>query len=203
MSSELKLIDQTEFGIKGNCFSACLATVLGLGIGDVPTFAIGDGGGDGIKIDARARKWLWAQGWDMWPMPVKNWPEWKQYSHPDHYTIVTVPSDLGEGYCHCVIYKGGKLLHNPIPDAKTLEPASHAYVLFPAKPFEAWNIRPSGVWVPEELMSDLISELEAEINNRYPEQYRNHPSTKRRYERDMAVVIKAKAMLKTLQGKDG
>jgi len=34
----MNLIDQTTFGEEGNCFAACVATVLGMRLEEVPDF---------------------------------------------------------------------------------------------------------------------------------------------------------------------
>lgn len=37
---KMKFIDQTKFGVKGNCNAACLATILGLQIEEIPNFCL-------------------------------------------------------------------------------------------------------------------------------------------------------------------
>ena len=43
------------------------------------------------------------------------------------------------------------------------------------------------------LVTELADDLEAEINARYPEAWREYPSEQRRYERDMEPVRRARA----------
>lgn len=90
---------------RGNCWQACLASILDLPLDDVPHF---------VDIDARGGEnwfhstinWLWKRGLAMYT------PE----THPENmYYLVTGKSPRGDFY-HVVVYRNGELVHDPHPD---------------------------------------------------------------------------------------
>lgn len=62
--------------------------------------------------------------------------------------------------------------------------------------YEAAMRKAGYVLVPVGLLSELASDLEAELNTRYPESSRKYPSEERRYNLDMEPVRNARAMIK-------
>ena len=58
-------IMQTEFGPYGNCQSACLASLLGVPITEVPNFTALSQNGDDNAVFAAQRAWLKGYGWGI------------------------------------------------------------------------------------------------------------------------------------------
>lgn len=120
-------IDQTEFGAYGNCRSACIAMLLGMDLKDVPNFEIGRDGKTLAQFQYDLRGWFWDKGYDFWSNDV--WNGWEKFVHSDHYFMGIIQSDLGPEFQHCVIMKGDKLFHNPLPNSKMGELVEISYIL--------------------------------------------------------------------------
>jgi hypothetical protein len=105
----VKPVDQTTFGHPGgNCFSACVASMLGIAIEEVPYF-MGDLDEPGHIWADRLDKWLaprnlYALHFDM---PTTGTPIW-----PDGFYILVGKSPRGD---HAVIARAGKIVHDPHP----------------------------------------------------------------------------------------
>lgn len=97
---------QTSFGDKqGNCFSACIASLLELAIEDVPNFCV-DYGEDDWQNEAE--KWLGKRGLALVSVQInEEVPAW------DFYWMAGGKS--GRGIYHAVIYRAGELVHDPHP----------------------------------------------------------------------------------------
>jgi len=122
-------IDQTEFGTYGNCRSACFAMLLGLSIEDVPNF---ESGRDYMSLRAFQEQitlWLTYTGVSNFCFDV--WDGWKEYIHPDQYFMAIIPSNLGEEYEHCVVYKGAELFYDPMPGNVTSKEIKQISLLVP------------------------------------------------------------------------
>lgn len=107
----MKPVDQTVFTVPGgNCFSACVASILEIGLEDVPYFM-----GDFEEADRGA----WFERFANWLAPRGLWPinfrlgDW----HPpdDAIYILSAGSPRGE-WDHAVVARGNKVvLHDPHP----------------------------------------------------------------------------------------
>src|SRR5574341_904417 len=121
---EPRKVDQTEFGPHGNCQSACLATLLGLSIAEVPNFNAIEGDNN-AKWQAQ-REWLAARGWGtitIVPWQGLPWP-------PDRgYYIAGGATPRGSR--HAVIYKDGKLWHVPHPSREGIASVDDLDILYP------------------------------------------------------------------------
>jgi len=86
---------QTIDGPDGNCFPACVASILEIKIEDVPEFQ----GWDGL------RQWLRGRGWVL---------SFFQPDDPaaDEWTIASLLTLRG---FHAVVCFGGKIVHDPSP----------------------------------------------------------------------------------------
>ena len=116
----MKLQRQTVFGgayapvgERGNCFSTCLACILGIDTKHVPNFM--DSSGDGGAWFDAAHEWLHPRGlslicWEGEKSPVSYAPQ----SHKDCVLIASGDSPRGS-YLHSVLWKHEKMLHDPHP----------------------------------------------------------------------------------------
>jgi hypothetical protein len=110
----MKPVDQTIFGAPhGNCFAACVASILELPLEDVPNFVLE---GEGWWNAAKA--WLHERGYAL--LWVKHDAVACGYVDPNplidagHYIITTGQSPRGE-FLHCVIEHRGRIVHDPHP----------------------------------------------------------------------------------------
>lgn len=129
-------VEQTRFGgpdhpaeERGNCFVACLASVLELPLSDLPDVAADDSGWN--KID----DWLMARG--LYMLYLRD-----MEGYLPGWTIGSVPSQTLPGYEHVVVCEGGIPAWNPNPhdtrSLKDLDPEDY-YVLYPMDPASLWG----------------------------------------------------------------
>ena len=106
-------VDQTKFGESGNCFDACLASILEIGIDKFPNFK-------GVGWAKRYNIFL-QNNFDMQILSI--------YSSPDilfsddgeginTHHIITGPGP--RGFMHAVVGLNGKMVHDPHPDRSGL-----------------------------------------------------------------------------------
>lgn len=130
---------QTKFGMpEGNCFAACLATLLGLYIEEVPEFQWGpDGELDGDRWWQRTRAWLKDRGIALIQLDLEDRPGMLHMLPYGLPMMVGGQSHRGD-FLHSVIYMNGDLWHDPHPDGIGLkgDPVD-VCILAPLKP---WNI---------------------------------------------------------------
>lgn len=102
----MRLIDQTTFGDPGgNCFSACVATVLGLPISEVPYFM---GHADWCGA---FNAWLLRRGYYAMFLVVEDVnPD--TFPWPPGYYIAGGRSSRGG---HAVVARGAAIVHDPHP----------------------------------------------------------------------------------------
>lgn len=100
-----KKVYQTKFGLPGgNCFNACLATIFGLSLDDVPDFM---------------KDSLWYERFTDWsvkklglqPIDIQI----NGCPIPRGYHIINGESKNGD-YWHSVVGKDGEIFHDPHPD---------------------------------------------------------------------------------------
>jgi len=120
----MKPIKQTIFGEgKGNCLSACIASILELKIEEVPVFISSDWWND-------LQKWLQSKGYFAIDIEAKNKEGYCNfYEVPKGlYVILTGDSPRGD-FLHCVVgiidYDNNKMIanyiHDPHPDNSFLK----------------------------------------------------------------------------------
>lgn len=100
---------QTKFGdAEGNCFAACIASLMELDIADVPDFSqVKDKDNNPIHWLDAVDKWLWDRGMRM----IVALPEY----YPDNcYYMAWGKSP--RGFEHSVLYYNGEMKHDPHPD---------------------------------------------------------------------------------------
>ncbi len=112
---------QTSFGGKddpepGNCWSTCIAMLIGMDTKYVPNFCGLYRDDQGIWYD-RALEWLSPKGVLLYTFDVDP-TEW----HPTYgERTVAIASGPGpRGHDHCVLWKAGRLLYDPHPSGDGL-----------------------------------------------------------------------------------
>lgn len=101
-----------KIGQVGNCFSACLASLLDLSIDQVPHFA--SHGENWFIVFYHFIKDTEFEFNGTWHIP--NNPQWKDFNGIDGYSIVGGGSPRGIKNGHAVIYKDGEPFFDPHPD---------------------------------------------------------------------------------------
>lgn len=97
-----QFLHDTETGSVGDCFRACIASVLELPIEAVPHFAL---------LGSR-----WQRVLDGYLAGLSREIEWAPGLPPeDLWAIVTVTSPRSQDIKHSVIWHGGKMVHDPHP----------------------------------------------------------------------------------------
>lgn len=116
----MKLQHQTTFGgadappeEQGNCYATCIASLLGVDASRVPNFVTH---GDDTYFEETS-SWLAQRGLALMAFannPVCDVPEWR-----DRVTMIA--SGPGpRGHEHAVLWRGGRLLHDPHPSGDGL-----------------------------------------------------------------------------------
>lgn len=120
----MKPVDQTKLhdpdnGIRGNCMAASLASILELPLSDIPEFEDMEG--------------------DWWPN-LMNWLEslgfyiiqWREEVCLQGYYLCAGMSERGVN--HQVVYKNGKLVHDPHPSKTGIKKVNEVWALLPIDP---------------------------------------------------------------------
>jgi hypothetical protein len=105
----VKPIDQTTYGTPlGNCFSACVASILELPIGDVPLF---------VDENWRSRflGWLAARGLSATTYALADGD-----LAPRGFSIAFGPSERIAGWDHACVAFDGAVVHDPHPSREGL-----------------------------------------------------------------------------------
>lgn len=112
----MKPTNQTTFGEYGNCFAACVASMLEIPLEDVPNF----------YQDRPSGWWFDFENWlkDYGYFPIILSPK---FVLPVYY-IVSGPAS--RGFSHAVIYFDGELVFDPYPDGSGVDP-KHIYIFIP------------------------------------------------------------------------
>lgn len=117
-------IHQTKFGIGGNCFSACIASILEVGIEDVPLF-VRKG-----RWYGQYRSWLRTHGLDF--LAVIGWSKSDIKYIPSVYSIV---SGMGaRGLLHAVVYFDSEMVHDPHPEGGGVKDIIDWIYIVPKRP---------------------------------------------------------------------
>ena len=131
-AENMKPVDQTTFGYPhGNCFSACVASLLELPIDAVPFFM-----GAGDDWYEKFSLWLSFHGKGFYPVGFKlekNGLGWT----PAGLHILTGKSPRGD-FLHSVVARGRSIVHDPHPDRTGLMDRQDVILIVPHDP--AWPI---------------------------------------------------------------
>ena len=113
----MKPVLQTKFGKgNGNCYAACIASILELPIEDVPNFCKSE------NWFEDSREWVKQHGFDLL-MVVAN-DEW---TPPDTFYIAG--GEGGRGCKHTAVFRKDKLVHDPYPKGLGLQ-SIEDYIFF-------------------------------------------------------------------------
>ena len=119
----MKEIDQTTFGFPGgNCFSACVASLLELNIEDVPYFMGEENWFEEFK------KWLRPRGYWAICVPLNN-NNWE----PEGLCILSGKSPRGD-FDHSVVANRLEMIHDPHPSRDGIESKVDVIALIPIEP---------------------------------------------------------------------
>lgn len=107
----MRPVDQTLFGVGvGNCFPACVATITGIPLADIPNFCELY---PGPEWYGHLIRWCRTLGLAPWTVPMEG--EVHSYfieHYPDIPWIACGHTSRG---LHCCVYIGGSLYHDPNP----------------------------------------------------------------------------------------
>ncbi len=110
-----------DAGSVGDCFRACIASVLELPIDAVPHFAL---------LGSR-----WQRVLDGFLAGLSREIEWSQGIPPDGiWAIATVQSPRAADVKHSVIWRDGKIVHDPHPSRAGGEGPTDYFYLVPDSP---------------------------------------------------------------------
>lgn len=118
-------VDQTQFageGAGGNCVQASVASILGLPLTDVPHF---------LEVADRPEEWELAfMDWleERGVGYIRRSGEWVF----DGYYLASGPSP--RGVHHMVVYRDGRLAHDPHPSREGILAVKSTWVLCPLYP---------------------------------------------------------------------
>lgn len=128
----MKPVMQTVTGRGGNCFAACLASILELPITDVPNFfdLAPDEPGPWWKV---VRDWLRPHGFGIITIAFEKAESWDELCL-DGYHIVSGKSPRMEGAHHSTVWYRGRMVHDPHPDQSGIPAPETLELLYPIDP---------------------------------------------------------------------
>lgn len=91
---------------RGNCWQTAIASILELDLDAVPHFVDIDERG-GMNWWSFTVNWLWHRGLELY--------ELDHHLYTNEYYLVSGKSPRGD-YYHVVVYRNGRLVHDPHPD---------------------------------------------------------------------------------------
>jgi len=118
----MKPVDQTKFGFgNGNCQAACIASILEIPIEDIPNFH-GDDPTDAETYWKNVRKWCEDKPFTIISIAFQEDHDPKEFLK-DCWVIASGPSPRGteEWHRHAVVWKNGKIVHDPHPSRAGLK----------------------------------------------------------------------------------
>jgi hypothetical protein len=119
-------VDQTTFGKgTGNCFAACVATILEKSLDSVPFFM-----DSGDEWYIQFVNWAYEQGL-IAECVNSDYPGFEEDLAKMGYSIVTGKSPRGGGMYHSVVFKGSDMVHDPHPDRTGILTRSYAISFIP------------------------------------------------------------------------
>lgn len=141
----MKRVYQTRFDTEGNCLQACLATVLGMSLEEVPDF-VADVPADMVWTDS-LRAWLHHKGFGLMIADISNDCDMERLL-PFGVCLVGGKTSRGSVQ-HEVVYLNGKLWHDPYPEGNGLTQLCDMFLIFPLRPLEICRC-----WLPSQVMSE-------------------------------------------------
>ena len=126
MISEYNPIDNKS----GDCWRACIASLLELSVNDVPHFV----GEYGNRYMEKTRKWLNERGFGL--------VETRYHGGYNSFLIASGPSPRSKDVTHSVIWQNGKMVHDPHPSRAGLWGLPYDYsILVPLDITEIGRLR--------------------------------------------------------------
>lgn len=131
----MRPVDQTVFTVPGgNCFSACVATLLELELDDVPYFM-------GDEPPDQPSEWFerfagWLARFGFYPLYCALGGDNRWRPHGLHILSGLSPraAELGETWQHCVVARGTEIIHDPHPSRAGVLSHDDVVVLVPFDP---------------------------------------------------------------------
>jgi len=133
----MKPVHQTEFVVKaedgsilipGNCFSACIASMLGLPLEDVPTFVAFP------NWLGLANEFVKSFGFELF-MSVPRFIEYCRSAKDSGYHGYYIATGMGpRGVEHAVICKDGQIVHDPHPEGGGIDKPTSVFVFLAVDP---------------------------------------------------------------------
>lgn len=123
---EFSPVNQTISGrlpsgqLTGNCFPACIASMLGLPLNEVPFFSTKN---QKVQL-GQASKWLRGFGIKLVHIPGSSQPPKNAY-----YMVQGKSPRFPDAY-HMVIGKNGRIVHDPHPDRTGIVGAPASFIYF-------------------------------------------------------------------------
>jgi len=105
----MKPVEQVCLGADGDCFRACMASILELPLAAVPHFA-------GDDQHERYGAWLAQFGLGLLTFRLDQAQPWPSYARYPGLAIVAAESPLGNGRMHGVVVRCGTIVHDPHPN---------------------------------------------------------------------------------------
>lgn len=119
-----------EIGIHGNCFSACIASLMDLPLEHVPHFSSHGPNWFNVFYEFIKTTEFEFNG----TCYIPNTPDWKDFKGVDGYVIIGGGSPRGIKNGHAVIYKDGYPFFDPHPDESFLTKEEDLYLIEKKKP---------------------------------------------------------------------
>ena len=128
----MKPVMQTTTGPRGNCMSACLASIFEVPIEAVPNFyeLAGDGAGPWWQA---VRDWLKPRGFGVITLTFEDAALWDSLCL-DGYHIVSGKSPRIEGSFHATVWHAGSMVHDPHPAQTGIAAPETLDLLYPLSP---------------------------------------------------------------------
>lgn len=103
---------QTIIGSKGNCFQACIATILDLDLSDVPDLNAYEENGEWMGV---LNEWLAARKLAYFEAEIPFGEIDAFFEDKDFYHIIIGPTKQGGKIHHAVVARKGKVVFDPMP----------------------------------------------------------------------------------------
>lgn len=123
----MKPVMQTVTGARGNCFSACLASVFECPLEDVPNF-FDAADAAGTTWWEAVEAWLRPRGFAIITVQLAS----DQYAALQGWSIVWGKSE--RGFEHSTVWHGGKMVHDPHPSQSGIIKPLGVNLLYPIAP---------------------------------------------------------------------
>lgn len=108
----MKPVTQTIIGPEGNCFSACVASILECSIDEVPTLNAFENNEEWVQV---LNTWLAGRGLGYMECTVPTEALNTFFSNKDFYHVMIGPTENSMTMYHAVVGRKGKMVFDPHP----------------------------------------------------------------------------------------